>query len=82
MIPVCHCGGQAGSVILCLTRVRVTSGAPGLRNKGQALAIAEVAAAAKVIKISVISRALRHAACDELAFGAARPPEASFFFGI
>ena len=42
-------GLSAGRIVF-LTRVCVTSGAPGLRRRGQALAIAEVAAAANVIE--------------------------------
>ena len=78
--PRGYCIGMPRGVICSLTRVRVTSGAPGLRSKGQALAIAEIAAAVDVIKISVVTRALRQAACDELALWDCDVPRGQLFF--
>ena len=72
--------GMGAGRIVFETRVRVTSGAPGLRMRGQALAIAEVAAAADVIKISIVLLAPRHAERNELALGDCDVPWGQPFF--
>jgi hypothetical protein len=64
--PVCYCTGVQGSVVLRLRTRTCSEWRVWAADRGQTLAIAEVAAAAEVIKISIVPRAPSYAACDEL----------------
>jgi hypothetical protein len=78
--PLAYCTDGQGGYMMCLSTRTCSEWRVWAAERGQTLAIAEVAAAADVIKISIVPRAPFSAACDELTFGACETPEVSSFF--